>query len=109
MSAFGREAVFVALAVLMFAWPRAALAIDHEVCLYFDIGDQFWDASPRAFDGREFREEFGRNESSTSYPAQRWLARVSASGGETLYGWGPLRNDGCVRVDAPNLERPLTI
>jgi tetratricopeptide (TPR) repeat protein len=32
------------------------------MCLYLDIGGDYWDASPRAADGEDFREEDGRNE-----------------------------------------------
>ncbi|MCX4243195.1 hypothetical protein [Paraliomyxa miuraensis] len=63
----------------------------HRLCLYFDIGDHFWDASPRAADGMEFWEEYGRNLGPTAYPAQRRLARIlDESTGQVVWGWRPL-------------------
>lgn len=72
-------------------WSTEAHAVPHRLCLYFDIGDQFWDASPRAGDGMEFWEEYGRNLGPTAYPAQRRLARIrDDSTGEVVWGWRPL-------------------
>lgn len=88
---------------------KEAAAVEHEVCLYFDIGDEYWDASPRP-DGDEYREEYGRNLGSTSYPAQRYLARVTHNKtGTVVFGWAPLDGDGCATVDVPHLESSLTI
>ena len=85
------------LFALLFVAPRLALAAPHDVCLYFDIGGQFWDASP--YNGEEFKEEFGRHESNKSYPAQRWLAQVLDNNGDVLFGWEPLDGNGCATVD----------
>ena len=52
-------------------YARPARAEPHRMCLYLDIGADYWDASPRAADGEDFREEYGRNEGPRSYPAQR--------------------------------------
>lgn len=97
---------FVFVGVSLFCGE--AKAVQHEVCLYFDIGDEFWDASTPGV--VEFREEFGRNEGSTSYPAQRWLARVThdRSGGTVGFGWAPLDGNGCATIDVPDLST-LTI
>jgi hypothetical protein len=77
-----------------------ARAAPHQVCLYLDIGAELWDASPRHADGRDFHEEYGRNEGPLSYPAQRWLARVSdETTGETFFGWDPLDENGCAAFE----------
>lgn len=95
--------VFVGVSLLC----GEAKAVEHNVCLYFDIGDEFWDASTPGV--VEFNEEFGRNEGSTSYPAQRWLARVTHDKTGTVgFGWAPLDENGCARVDVPSLTS-LTI
>jgi len=70
------------------------------VCLYLDIGPELWDASPRAADGEDFREEYGRNTGPTAYPAQRWLARVrDEATREVLFGWAPLDASGCAEIE----------
>ncbi len=100
--------LWVAAALWLCALP--AQAQPHRVCLYLDIGDLLWDASPRAADGHDFREEHGRNEGPTSYPAQRWLARVQDDGtGETLFGWDPLDGSGCADVELPDRGTTLTL
>lgn len=84
--------------------PQLAHAAKHQVCLYLDIGGEFYDASP--YSGNEYREEFGRNESNTSYPAQRWLAQVVDNNGIVLYGWEPLDGDGCASIDVTDPTKP---
>lgn len=80
-----------AIVVIVISWSIEARAVPHRLCLYFDIGDEFWDASPRVADGMEFDEEYGRNLGPTSYPAQRRLARIrDESNGEVIWGWRPL-------------------
>jgi hypothetical protein len=92
--------VIAGTAVGLALHPASARAEPHRVCLYLDIGDLYWDASPRASDGRDFREEYGRNEGPTSYPAQRWLARVSdETTGEVFFGWDPLDDSGCATFE----------
>jgi len=84
------------------AWLHAApaQAQPHAVCLYFDLGAELWDASPRAADGEDFREEYGRNTGPTAYPAQRWLARVrDEATGSVLFGWQPLDGLGCAAFE----------
>lgn len=81
----------LAVVMAVASWSPEAQAVPHRLCLYFDIGDEFWDASPRAADGEEFDEEYGRNLGPTSYPAQRRLARIrDDSTGEVVWGWRPL-------------------
>lgn len=88
------------LAAALALYPATVQAQPHQVCLYLDIGAELWDASPRASDGEDFREEYGRNEGPTSYPAQRWLARVSdETTGEAFFGWDPLDGFGCAAFD----------
>lgn len=87
-----------------------AQAEPHQACLYLDLGGDFWDASPRAADGEEFREEYGRNEGPTSFPAQRWLARVrDESTDEIVFGWRPLDGNGCAAFELPSSDTDLTI
>lgn len=82
----------------------------HQMCLYLDVGVDFWDASPRAADGEDFREEYGRNEGYTSFPAQRWLARVRDEGSdEIVFGWRPLDGNGCAAFELPGGETELTL
>ncbi len=84
---------------------KKSSAVEHEACSYLDIGDAYWDASPRASDEEDFREEYGRNEDDTSYPAQRWLARVTRDKSGTVgFGWASVDDDGCATVDVPNLS-----
>ncbi len=97
MSTFLRRGRWLPFAALLSFVPRPAFAAPHDVCLYLDIGDQFWDATPYA--GNEYREEFGRNDSNTSYPAQRWLARVTDNNGTVIFGWTPLDESGCATID----------
>lgn len=79
------------VAAMVWNWSTAVHAAPHRLCLYFDIGDEFWDASPRAADGEEFWEEYGRNTGPTAYPAQRRLALITdESTGDVLWGWRPL-------------------
>lgn len=91
-------------------FPTPAHAEPHRVCLYLDIGDLYWDASPRASDGRDFREEYGRNEGPTAYPAQRWLARVrDESTGTIVFGWSPLDGSGYAAFELPPAETELRV
>jgi hypothetical protein len=81
---------------VIYLTPAAVRAESHRLCLYLDLGTEFWDASPRAADGRDFDEEYGRYEGPTSYPAQRWLARIrDESADEVVFGWHPLDGSGC--------------
>lgn len=85
---FGQYAL-IALAFWSCAFD--AHAVPHRLCLYFDIGDQLWDASPRAADGEEFWEEYGRNTGPMGYPAQRRLVHIrDDSTGQAVWGWRPL-------------------
>lgn len=74
--------------------PREATA--HELCLTLELGPRYEDASPG--DG-EFFEDYGRDDGTDPYPAQRWLARVIAANGpdsgQTLWGWDALDAGGC--------------
>lgn len=91
-------------------YAQEASAEPHQLCLYLDIGDDFWDASPRAADGEEFYEEHGRNQGPTSYSAQRWLARVvDESTGSIVFGWDPLDGAGCASFELPPQETVLTV
>jgi hypothetical protein len=91
-------------------WIPVAQAEPHQMCLYLDIGADYWDASPRAADGEDFREEFGRNEGYTSFPAQRWLARVrDEAAGEIVFGWRPLDGNGCAAFEIAGGPTELTI
>lgn len=74
-----RDALPCALLVIVGFHASSAQAQPHQVCIYLDLGADLWDASPRAADGEDFREEYGRNEGPTSYPAQRWLAQAVAA------------------------------
>jgi hypothetical protein len=79
----------IALAI----WASAfdAHAVPHRLCLYFDIGDELWDASPRAADGAELWEEYGRNTGPMGFPAQRRLVHIrDESTGQVVWGWRPL-------------------
>jgi len=97
-------------ALVLLLLPAQARAEPHRLCIYLDIGDQFWDASPRAADGEEFHEEFGRNEGAASYPAQRWLARVrNATTDAVLFGWSPLDGSGCADFELPADETQLMV
>lgn len=88
------------LVVGAWACPRVANAQPHAVCLSFDLGAELWDASPRAADGEDFREEHGRNDGPGAYPAQRWLARVrDEATGSVLFGWAPLDAWGCAEIE----------
>jgi hypothetical protein len=92
------------------SYAPAAQADPHQVCLYLDLGDGYWDASPRAADGEEFGEEYGRNEGPHSYPAQRWLARVrDDTTGTIVFGWSALDGNGCAAFDLPPSETALTV
>lgn len=104
----GPRAILLAAGSLsLCSWP--AQAQPHHVCLYLDIGADLWDASPRASDGEDFREEYGRNEGLTSFPAQRWLARVrDESTGAVVFGWRPLDGTGCAAFDLDH-EADLTL
>lgn len=112
-SAFATSTRWVLLPTVI-AWlglhAETVQAQPHRVCLYLDIGDELWDASPRAADGEDFREEYGRNEGPTSYPAQRWLARVSdAMAGEDLFGWDPLDGGGCAAFELADADAELVV
>lgn len=105
---FGVEAVGVAAGLGI--WIPVARAEPHQMCLYLDVGADFWDASPRAADGRDFREEYGRNEGYTTFPAQRWLARVrDEEADEIVFGWRPLDGNGCAAFELPGGETELTM
>lgn len=105
---FGGGAVGVAAGLGL--WTPVARAEPHQMCLYLDIGGDFWDASPRAADGKDFREEYGRNEGPTSFPAQRWLARVrDEAADEIVFGWRPLDGNGCAAFELPGGETELTM
>ena len=98
-----RDALPCALLVIVGFHAGSAQAQPHQVCIYLDLGADLWDASPRAADGEDFREEYGRNEGPTSYPAQRWLAHVvDARTGTGLFGWEPLDGSGCASFDLPD-------
>lgn len=99
-----------ALGISVVIGVPVARAGPHQICLYLDIGDDYWDASPRAADGEEFREEYGRNLGPTAYPAQRWLARVrDEATDEIVFGWRPLDGAGCAAFELPGGETDLTI
>jgi hypothetical protein len=103
-------ALVVTVGLGLYMYSGSAQAEPHQVCLYLDIGDELWDASPRAADGKDFREEYGRNEGPLSYPAQRWLARVrDESTGTVVFGWRPLDGSGCAAFDLPAGETELTV
>jgi len=88
--------------------PQTARAAPHDVCLYFDVGDAWLDASPTAVGGVDLREEYGRNEGPTSYPAQRFLARITNNkSGAVAFGWAPLDGNGCATIDVPKFSPPL--
>ena len=106
--------VRTALLHTVFAWlvllPGSARAQPHRVCLYLDLGALYWDASPRAADGEDFREEYGRNEGALSYPAQRWLAHVrDEDSGLALFGWEPLDATGCAELELPDETTSLRV
>jgi hypothetical protein len=105
-----RAGLRFALVTGVVLYAPIAQAEPHQLCLYLDIGDDLWDASPRAADGENFREEYGRNEGSTSYPAQRWLARVrDEATDDIVFGWRPLDGNGCAAFELPGGETELTI
>lgn len=98
----GRALAAAVVLVALALHASVASAEPHHVCVYLDIGDELWDASPRAADGEEFYEEHGRNEGARSYPAQRWLARVRDEATDAvLYGWEPLDGAGCAALELP--------
>lgn len=87
-----------------------AHAEPHQVCLYLDLGADLWDASPRAADGKDFREEHGRNEGPTSYPAQRWLVQIrDESAGQIVFGWDPLDAHGCASFELAGGDTELRV
>lgn len=95
-----RTALAVTVIAVVALGPCTAQAQPHRVCLYFDLGSHYWDASPRTADGEDFREEYGRNEGDRSFPAQRWLAHViDVDSGQELFGWGPLDATGCADLE----------
>jgi hypothetical protein len=108
--AFEGHRLVLGLAASVALHAPSAWAESHQMCLYLDIGSELWDASPRAADGEDFREEYGRNEGPTSYPAQRWLARVRDEGtGEIVFGWRPLDGNGCAAFELAGGETELTM
>jgi hypothetical protein len=105
----GPRLVFAMIAGLAL-YARPVWAEAHQMCLYLDIGGDYWDASPRAADGEDFREEYGRNQGPTTFPAQRWLARVRDEGtDEIVFGWRPLDGNGCASFELPGSETELTM
>lgn len=100
----GRRATFLGVLALCLL-SATARAAEHQVCLYLDLGPEFWDASPREYDGYDFEEEYGRNEGDHSYPALRWLARIrDVASDEILFGWDPLDANGCATVSIEGLR-----
>jgi hypothetical protein len=93
----GLAATFVAVGF----FPADAHAEQHKVCLSYNLGNDFYDASARPISGDDADEDYGRRTVKGVEPTElvvrapaSMLVRVEDAGG-TLWGWRSVGGDGC--------------